>query len=49
MASKSVKCDENGVKIATFLLQNHKNRLGALVPPQASFTVTTYLVTMSRL
>ena len=49
MASKSAKCDSNGVEIATLLLQNRKNRLAAGAPPQAPFTITKYLVTMSRL
>ena len=38
-----------GIKIATFLPQNRKNCLAAGAPPQAPFTVTKYLVTMSRL
>ena len=34
MASKMVKCDENGFKIAIFFLQNHKTRPAAeALPP----------------
>ena len=38
-----------GVKIAMFLLQNYKNCPAAGASPQAPFTATKYLVTMSRL
>ena len=47
MASKMVKCDENGFKIAIFFLQNHKTRLAAGVLPQTP--ISKYLVTLPRL
>ena len=50
MASKMVKCDENGFKIAIFLLQNHKTLPAAGgSAPRPTSTVSKYLVTIPRL
>ena len=47
MTLKRLKCNQNAVKIASFLLQNHKNcpTAGGSVPRPPS-TVTIYLMIM---